>query len=116
MKIRFLYFEGCPNAEPTLKLLKEVLAAEAPDSELETVDIASDEEAIRCAFLGSPSIQINGLDIEKDRRKDSPYYGCRLYQTERGSSGIPPIAMIIEAIRRAKPSMRHVEKQRLPHR
>ena len=83
-------------------LLKEALAMEAPDSELETVDIASDEEAIRCAFLGSPSIQINGLDIEKGRRKDPPFYGCRLYRTEKGSRGIPPIAMIIEAIREAK--------------
>jgi len=25
MKIRFLYFKGCPNAKPALKLLKEVL-------------------------------------------------------------------------------------------
>lgn len=102
MKVRFLYFEGCPNAEPTLKLLKEALAAEAPDSELETVEIDSDEEAIRCAFLGSPSIQIDGLDIEKDRRKDPPYFGCRLYRTARGSRGIPPKAMIIEAIREAR--------------
>lgn len=67
-------------------------------------EIASDEEAIRRAFLGSPSIQIDGLDIEKDRRKDPPYFGCRLYQTARGSRGIPPLAMIIEAIRKAKPT------------
>jgi hypothetical protein len=25
MKIRFLYFKGCPNVEPALNLLKEVL-------------------------------------------------------------------------------------------
>ncbi len=103
MKVRFLYFEGCPNAEPTLLLLKEALAAEAPDSKLEAVEILSDEEASRFGFLGSPSIQIDGLDIEKERRKDPPLFGCRIYRTARGSCGVPPKAMILEAIREAKP-------------
>ncbi len=102
MKVRFLYFGGCPNAEPTLILLKETLAAEAPDTDLERLEIKSDEEAGRYGFLGSPTIQIDGLDIEKERRKDSPYYGCRIYRTAQGSSGIPPKAMIIEAILEAK--------------
>ena len=102
MKVRFLYFEGCPNAEPTLILLKETLAAEAPDTDLESREIKSDEEAGCYGFLGSPTIQINGLDIEKERREDSPYYGCRIYRTAHGSSGIPAKAMIIEAIRETR--------------
>jgi hypothetical protein len=89
MKVRFLYFGGCPNAEPTLILLKETLAAEAPGTDLESREIKSDEEAGCYGFLGSPTIQINGLDIEKERREDSPYYGCRIYRTAQGSSGIP---------------------------
>jgi hypothetical protein len=28
MKIRFLYFKGCPNVEPALNLLKDVLKKE----------------------------------------------------------------------------------------
>jgi len=102
MKIRFLYFSGCPNVEPTLIILKEILSAEAPDADLEMLEVKSDEEAGRCGFLGSPTIQINGLDIEKERRKDSPYYGCRIYRSARGSSGIPSQTMIIEAILEAK--------------
>jgi len=102
MKVRFLYFSGCPNVEPTLRLLKEVLPTQAPDADLEMLEVNSDGEAGRCGFLGSPTIQINGQDIEKKRRKDSPYYGCRMYRSARGSSGIPSKAMILDAIREAK--------------
>jgi len=107
MKVRFLYFGGCPNAEPTLTLLKETLAAEVPDTDLECQEINAGEEAVRYGFLGSPTIQIDGLDIEKERRKDPPFYGCRIYRTTQGSSGIPAKAMIIEAIVEASQA-RHV--------
>ncbi|MDK2877197.1 MAG: hypothetical protein PWQ22_1607 [Archaeoglobaceae archaeon] len=66
-KIRFLYFEGCPHAEPALKL-----------------------------FLGSPTIQINGLDIEKKRREQKAVMGCRVYEN---GSGVPPKELIVEALR-----------------
>jgi hypothetical protein len=101
MEVRFLYFGGCPNSEPTFRLLEEALRAEAPDAELERHEVNSEEEAGRSNFLGSPTIQINGLDIEKKRRGDSPYYGCRIYRTEQGSSGVPTKGMIVDAIREA---------------
>jgi len=106
MEVRFLYFSGCPNAGPTLILLKEALRAEAPDADLESLEVKSDEEACRYGFLGSPTIQIDGLDIEKNRRKDSPYYGCRIYRAEQGSSGVPTKGMIVDAIREAKSGRR----------
>lgn len=109
MKIRFLYFDECPNAEPTLTILKDVIAAEAPDADLECLAVKSADEAASSGFLGSPTIQINGLDIETERRADPPYFGCRMYP---GSGGIPPRSMIIEAVREAKAG--DPEKQTIP--
>jgi hypothetical protein len=83
-------------------LLKETLAAEAPETILESLEVKSEEESGRYGYLGSPTIQINGLDIDKERRKDSPYYGCRIYRSAGGLSGIPPKSMVVEAIREAK--------------
>lgn len=83
-------------------LVKETLAAEAPEAILESLEVKSEEESGRLGYLGSPTIQINGLDIEKERRADSPYYGCRLYRSAGGTSGIPPRAMLVEAIREAR--------------
>ena len=98
MKMRFLYFEACPNKEPALNLLKRVLQEKGLSEEVEVIEIKSEEDAKKYNFLGSPTIQINGLDIEKERRNDSPVFGCRVYKNKAGYSGVPPEKMIIEAI------------------
>lgn len=98
MNVRFLYFSDCPNARPAHDLLKDVLREAAPGAEIECIEIESDEQAVRYGFLGSPSIQIDGLDIEKERRNDPPYFGCRLYRAEQGFAGIPPREMVLAAL------------------
>ncbi|MDK2796197.1 MAG: hypothetical protein PWQ58_1396 [Archaeoglobaceae archaeon] len=95
-KIRFLYFEGCPHAEPALKLLKETLEELKVDTEIETIEIKTLDDAEKYNFLGSPTIQINGLDIEKKRREQKAVMGCRVYEN---GSGVPPKELIVEALR-----------------
>ncbi|WP_434578691.1 DF family (seleno)protein [Thermoanaerobacterium thermosaccharolyticum] len=98
MQISFLYFEGCPNSEPALNLLKEVLNEKGIKGEIELIEIKSEEDAYKYNFLGSPSIHINGKDIEKERRNDDPFYGCRIYKIKDRNYGIPPKEMILNAI------------------
>lgn len=97
MKIRFLYFEGCPHKDEALELLHQVLEERGIEGEIEMVEVRP-EEAASEGFLGSPTIQINGRDIEKERRGDPPYYGCRIYP---GGRGVPPKEMIMEALKRS---------------
>ena len=101
MNIRFLYFEGCPNSESALRLLRSVLDEESVADPVEIVEVTDDVQAEQERFLGSPSIQINGTDIETDRANDTPLFGCRIYRTEQGVSGVPPESMIRAAVRRA---------------
>lgn len=98
MNIKFLYFKGCPNSEGALNLLREVLNEKSLEEEIEIVEIKSEDMAKEHRFLGSPTIQINGMDIEKERRNDTPSLSCRLYRTRDGYSGIPPKKMIVNAI------------------
>mgnify|MGYP000038161510 CR=1 FL=1 len=109
MKIRFLYFKECPNSERALDLLREVLKEKRIDAEIEIVEIKSEEEAKKYRFLGSPTIQINDRDIEKERRNDPSVFGCRIYKTKDGHSGVPPKDMIVEAIEEVK----NKEKQKV---
>jgi len=102
VEIRFLFFPGCPYAESALKVLREALTEEGLDANVEVIAIETEEQAQRYKFLGSPSIQINGQDIEETRRKDPPFFGCRIYEGGGEKTGIPPKAMILEAIKRAK--------------
>jgi hypothetical protein len=56
------------------------------------------EDAVRLRFLGSPSVQIDGLDIDPMARARTDFtLACRLY----GSSGVPPAELIESAIRDA---------------
>src|SRR5207245_8775411 len=84
------YFDGCPNHEALLPRLRELLADGGISSEIDLQRITDDEAAQRERFLGSPTVRINGRDIEPnaDQRTD---YGmkCRLYRTPAGLSGQP---------------------------
>jgi hypothetical protein len=98
LEIKLLYINGCPNLSPTLKLLKSILKEKDLEEKIELIEIKSQEDVEKHKFLGSPTIQINGLDIEKEKRKSSPVFGCRMYKIGDNYSGIPPKHLIIEAI------------------
>ena len=102
MKIDVLTFEGCPTGEATLALVARAVADEGVSAVVNRVEVNDEETARALRFLGSPSVQVNGRDIEKTRRAD-PNYGltCRIYQTPDGASGMPPAEMVRAALRSA---------------
>lgn len=55
---------GCGHGKKTLELVREVLAELAPDARVETVVVGTMEEAARLGFRGSPTVLIDGADIE----------------------------------------------------
>ena len=96
MTIDVLYFEGCPNHAPTLQGIRDVLRELCVDVEVREIEVKSTEEAFRLRFFGSPTVQVDGEDIDLAVRGRTDYsFSCRVY----GRSGIPPRAMIERAIR-----------------
>jgi protein-tyrosine-phosphatase len=96
VRIEFLDFEGCPHGPPARALLDDVLARLAPDAELVHHSVGDAEHARRLDFRGSPSIRIDGHDLEGD---DAPPcgMGCRVY----GDAGVPPRWLVEAAVLRA---------------
>lgn len=68
------------------------------EKNLQVLEVTNHEEAERYHFLGSPTIQVDGADIEVVRRNDSPVLGCRVYHSGQGIAGVPPKEMIVGAI------------------
>ena len=101
MKIRFLTFDGCPSGPEALCVFRVVLAEEGLTAAVEQIDVPDVVAARRERFLGSPSIQIDGLDIEVSRRGELPCHGCRLYSGAGGPTGVPPKELIRAALHRA---------------
>ncbi len=103
MRIELLYFKGCPTYLLAYERLDQALHEEGLDLPVEIIEVENPEDAERLRFLGSPTIRINGLDVDKSGR-ESTNYGmmCRVYMTESGMSGYPSVDTIREAIREAK--------------
>lgn len=96
MKIQFLYFEGCPSYKNGLENLKQALKELNLPEDFEMINVDSDEKTKEYQFIGSPTIRINGKDIDPRAReaKITGYRACRIYQTEEGIQGAPTVKMI----------------------
>jgi hypothetical protein len=98
-QIEILYFDDCPNHEAFLPHLRDLLARHDLAANLITTRIDSDLDAQHYAFLGSPTVRINGHDIDHDAESRTAYgMQCRLYRTPTGLTGTPPDAWILAAL------------------
>ena len=68
MTIEVLYFEGCPNHRPTVDRVREILERLGLEEEVVEVEIRGLEDARHLKFLGSPSVRVDGVDIEPAAR------------------------------------------------
>jgi len=64
MKVEVLYFDGCPNHEALLPHLRALLLAAGADAVIELVLVDDTDAAERQRFLGSPTVRVDGEDIE----------------------------------------------------
>lgn len=66
MRIQILGTRGCSHREESEGLLREVAEAMAPAERVEVVEITSGEQATALRFAGSPTILVDGADLEPD--------------------------------------------------
>jgi hypothetical protein len=104
MLVEVLTFEGCPHATEAFELVQRVAAATHRAVEVRLVTLEEGETAAR-RFLGSPSIRVDGADIEPaaDARR-SYAFSCRLYATPSGLRPLPPEAWVRDALDAARSS------------
>ena len=101
MVIRVMTFLGCPSCAAATLLVEEVVEELRLPAAIEAIHVNDEDEARRIGFLGSPSIQVDGRDIEVSRRDEKGTYACRLYRTLNGITGVPPKELLVDAIREA---------------
>jgi hypothetical protein len=102
VRIEVLYFDGCPSHEALLPRLRELLDQAGVDEEIHLRRVESIEAAEQGRFLGSPTLRVDGRDVEP-RAGERDDYGlkCRLYPGEQGMTGVPPDDWVLAALRRA---------------
>ena len=106
MKVEVLYFDGCPNYEVLLSHLRELLSSARESAHIELVRVADAEVAERERFLGSPTLRIDGEDVEPGAGERTDFgLKCRLFVTPEGLRGIPADEWVLAALRRSRGSI-----------
>ena len=99
MKVELLYFDGCPSHERLLPRLRELMAEAGIADDVRLRRVESPEAAVAERFIGSPTVRVNGVDVEPgaDSRRD---FGlkCRLYSTPEGLQGTPRAEWVVDAL------------------
>ena len=95
MRIDVLYFKGCPNHRPTVSMVNEVVRSLGLSATIREIEVKDEADAERLRFFGSPTIQVNGRDIDPaaEGRRDHSF-SCRMYC----GSGLPPRELLQRAL------------------
>jgi hypothetical protein len=82
--IEFLWWEGCPSTDDALAILREEMRALGLDPKsVQVRELATDADAEREEFVGSPTIRVDGRDVQPTR--DQPAgLTCRIYRLRDG--------------------------------
>jgi hypothetical protein len=102
MKVEVLYVAECPSHSAAVKLVRDVLNSEGIVAEVREVLVRDDSMATDLAFSGSPTIRINGRDVEGESSQAKAFaLSCRLYP---GSAeiGLPPVETVRRAVVEAR--------------
>ena len=84
----------CPNFGPTVGLVAEIAAELEIPVNIRQVTVHDETEALAHEFPGSPSVLIDGLDLEADTRTLQSAFGCRVYRYNGRVSGMPSAELI----------------------
>ena len=99
LHIELLAFADCPNAENARANTSQALSATGKQAEVTYVEVDTPDLAAKHRFLGSPSVRINGQDVEPAARPRTDFgLMCRTYGAGESVSGAPSVEIIREAI------------------
>jgi hypothetical protein len=94
--VEILYFDGCPHYEGARALVARVSGELGLSPEIRLVRVADVEEAERLRFLGSPTVRVDGHDVEPGAEERQNFvFGCRVYT---GMTGVPDEQLVRAAL------------------
>lgn len=98
-RVDILYFDGCPNVDVTADRVRSVAARLGIAINLQFIHVESAEDAVRERFLGSPTVRVNGVDVDPSAPNRSDFgLSCRMYP----GAGVPSEEMIVAALTRKR--------------
>lgn len=88
--VELLWFSGCANYPAARRMLQDVIHELGPGTPIREIDATDPAIAERLHFPGSPTIRVDGRDVDPSYVDPGDYTPrCRLYWTDAGLRGLP---------------------------
>ena len=97
VKVELLFWEECPSYPEAQALLEDVLRGRGIDADVEVREVKTQAEAEELRFPGSPTIRIDGHDVDPVGAEARPALTCRIYHLPDGRVSPVPSREQLEA-------------------
>jgi len=101
IRVEILAREDCPNRGMALVVVERAVDETGVPAEIEEIEVTSDEDAEELRALGSPTVLVDGRDVDPEPLYSDFSADDRIYRTSRGPSGWPEAEWIRDALLRA---------------
>jgi hypothetical protein len=99
VQVELLHWEGCPSTPEARELLEQVLAERGLEATVELREVTTQAEAEELGFPGSPTIRVDGRDVDPAGAAARPSLTCRIYNLPDGRvSPVPAREQLEEAL------------------
>jgi hypothetical protein len=103
VNVELLYWNGCPSVEEARVLLDDVLAELRITDTVAETKVVTHDDAVALRFPGSPTIRIDGVDVDSAGAELPASLSCRVYHFADGRvSPVPSRRQLKEALRGAR--------------
>jgi hypothetical protein len=97
VEIEFLFWDGCPSHPEARELLDDVLAGRGLEVHVRVREVRTQAEAEELRFPGSPTIRVDGEDVDPEGSTARPALNCRIYRKPDGGPSPVPTREQLEA-------------------
>lgn len=99
IRVEVLARSDCPNRGMALQVVARAVERSGVAADVQIVDVRTESEARRLRVLGSPSVLVDGVDVEPGAIERSDFtLACRVYRCDHGIQGWPEEAWIRSAL------------------
>ena len=82
-----------------IAVVEKVVAETGVPARIEVIDMTSQAQATERRFLGSPTVRVEGRDVDQRLNRQSEFtLADRVYRTDRGLAGWPDTEWVREAL------------------
>jgi hypothetical protein len=99
--VEVLYIDDCPSVAAYLPHLEALLSRSGVATRLRLTLVVDDAHARRRRFPGSPTVRVEGVDVDASASGGDHAMACRLYASGGARLTAPPDAWVLDALRRA---------------